>query len=159
VVKFSSDAKGTFSSTADCMLSPAGAGKASCQLTYTPSAVGSGTDKITAAYQGDSAHLKSEGSTQVKVSASSGPKGAAPNTKIVKKPQAKTTSRRARFTFTSDQPGSQFQCKLDKKPFKACRSPFKAKKLKKGRHLFEVKAVNAAGVADPTPATYRWRIS
>ena len=39
---------------------------------------------------------------------------------------------------------STFECSLDKKPFKTCDSPFK-KKVKFGKHTFEVQATNSGG--------------
>jgi hypothetical protein len=84
--------------------------------------------------------------------------GNALQTKLAKHPRKKTTMRKAKFTFTSDQPGVHFECKLDKAAFKPCRSPYK-RKVKPGRHSFQVRAVNPAGIADPTPAVYRWRVS
>ncbi len=84
--------------------------------------------------------------------------GSAPQTKISKHPRAKTALRVARFAFSSDQAGSTFQCKLDKAPFKSCRSPFKHK-MKRGRHVFQVRAVNFAGAVDSTPAAFRWKVS
>jgi hypothetical protein len=82
----------------------------------------------------------------------------APQTKIIKHPRSKTSIRAAKFTFSSNLTGSSFQCKLDKGFFKTCRSPFKHK-VKRGRHVFQVRAVNSAGLADPTPARFRWRVS
>ncbi|HVQ58944.1 MAG TPA: hypothetical protein VMS60_08570 [Solirubrobacterales bacterium] len=84
--------------------------------------------------------------------------GIAPSTALTKKPAKRTNKRIARFQFVSDQPGSSFECKLDKRPFKVCKSPFKAKALKRGRHTFMVRAKNSAGVPDSTPAVYRWRV-
>ncbi len=81
-----------------------------------------------------------------------------PQTKLAKHPRKKTSLRRARFTFSSDQPGSTFQCKLDKGPFKSCHSPFK-RKVRPGRHIFQVRAVSSAGEADLTPAKFSWRVS
>jgi hypothetical protein len=154
VVKFSAAAMGAFANGGSCTLAGASGGKASCKITYTPRAAGA--DKISAAYQGDSLHHNSEGASSLSVSAknAAGP----PNTTIKKKPRAKSASPLATFSFSSDQPGSSFRCKLDKGPFKPCRSPFKHK-VKRGRHSFHVRAVNAAGVADPTPAAFRWRVS
>jgi hypothetical protein len=80
-----------------------------------------------------------------------------PNTILKRKPPLKTKSRKATFTFTSNQAGSRFECKLDRKRFKPCRSPFKVKGLKRGRHTFKVRAVGRTG-ADPTPAVFRWRV-
>jgi Tol biopolymer transport system component len=80
-----------------------------------------------------------------------------PNARIGKHPRKRTKKRRAKFTFSSSLPGSRFECKLDKRRFRPCRSPF-VRKLKPGRHAFRVRAISSAGVADPTPAVFRWRI-
>jgi hypothetical protein len=82
----------------------------------------------------------------------------APNTTLKRKPARRTTNPRATFTFVSDLAGSRFECKLDRKAFKPCRSPFKAK-LKNGQHSLQVRAVNRQGLADRTPATFRWLVS
>lgn len=86
--------------------------------------------------------------------------GGAPNTTITKTPKSKTRKRSATFKFTSDIEGAKFKCKLDKKPFKTCDSPIvygENKKLKRGKHSFEVYAV-VNGEADKTPSRYIWRI-
>ena len=149
-VKFASNGAGTFANAGACTLAATGPDKSTCQVPYTPTQVGTGTHTITASYQGDGGHLKSDGTAQVQVLS-------APNTIIKKKPRKKTARRRAIFRFVSDQPGSTFQCKLDRKPFKACRSPFKAK-VRNGRHVLQVRAINPQGIADPTPAVYRWKV-
>jgi hypothetical protein len=81
-----------------------------------------------------------------------------PQTKISKGPKAKSHETTAVFKFTSTVKGSSFQCKLDKKPFKSCKSPKKYKRLKPGKHVFKVRAVNSAGKADPTPAKRKFQI-
>ncbi len=63
----------------------------------------------------------------------------------------KTHATTAKFKFSSSEAGSTFQCKLDGKPFKACRSPKTYKKLKPGKHVFKVRAIDAAGNVDPSP--------
>lgn len=154
-VDFSSDEPGGFSNGASCALAPIGAGKASCQLTYTPTKAGSAVHRIAAAYTGDaSGHEKSRATTEVRVTAS---RSTAPNTRLKRRPRAKSARRLAVFTFVSDQPGASFQCKLDRRPFRRCRSPFKAK-VKPGRHSFRVRAVSRAGSADPTPVVFRWKV-
>ena len=45
-----------------------------------------------------------------------------PNGRLGKHPKKRTHKRKAKFTFFSDEQGSSFKCKLDKKPFSACRS-------------------------------------
>jgi hypothetical protein len=53
--------------------------------------------------------------------------------------------------FTSSEPGSHFECKVDGGPFAPCASPFH-KRLSFGHHRFAVRAVDAAGNVDQTPA-------
>jgi hypothetical protein len=86
------------------------------------------------------------------------PPDGAPDTEITKGPKKKTTKRKAKFKFESSEAGSTFECKLDKKPFKPCESPFK-KKVKAGKkHKFKVRAIDADGNADPTPAKAKWKV-
>lgn len=63
-----------------------------------------------------------------------------------------------KFKFSSTEAGSAFQCKLDRKPFKPCASPKKYKKLKPGKHVFKVRAIDEAGNADPTPAKRSFKV-
>ena len=65
-VTVTSNGTGTFSG-GSCTLASTGASSATCSLTYTPSAVGSGTHTISAAYAGDPGHTASTGSTGVAV--------------------------------------------------------------------------------------------
>ncbi len=58
------------------------------------------------------------------------------------------------FTFTSDQVGSTFECRIDDGVFAACPSPA-TYDLAFGTHFFRVRAVNG-GVPDATPATRYW---
>jgi hypothetical protein len=85
-------------------------------------------------------------------------RGQPPQTRLAKHPRKRSAVHMARFTFSADQPGSSFQCKLDKGSFSPCHSPF-VRIVKRGTHRFRVRAISAAGVVDPTPATYRWRTS
>lgn len=57
------------------------------------------------------------------------------------------------FTFASDDPGAGFSCRIDDAPFAPCSSPFQAPQLSPGAHRFAVRAVDALGNVDPTPAT------
>jgi len=80
-----------------------------------------------------------------------------PDTKITGKPPAKTHDRTPTIKFTASVGGASFQCSVDSKPFKACRSPYTAPSLKPGRHRIRVKAT-AAGVADSTPASVSFKV-
>ena len=64
----------------------------------------------------------------------------------------------AKFRFTSNEPGSTFQCKLDKRKFKPCSSPKKYKKLSDGKHKFKVRAIDPSGNVDATPARKKFKI-
>lgn len=81
----------------------------------------------------------------------------APNTAIKKKPRKRTTSRRAKFTFGSNEAGSTFRCKLDRGSYRRCDTSFR-KSVRRGKHVLRVVAVDAAGNIDPTPAVWRWRV-
>ena len=66
--------------------------------------------------------------------------------------------RKATFTFGAGEKGAKFLCKLDKQKFKPCTSPKTYKKLKRGKHVFRVKARDKAGNVDRTPIVKRFRI-
>jgi hypothetical protein len=82
-----------------------------------------------------------------------------PDTTVSSSPPANATTASASFTFTSNEAGATFVCSLDAAGFDACNSPKTYEGLGDGSHTFRVQAVDAAGNADPTPASYSWRIS
>ena len=85
-----------------------------------------------------------------------GPDATAPETQLTAVPKNKTKRKRARFEFSASEPAT-FACALDgREQFRPCESPFSVK-VRKGRHEFEVRATDAAGNSDPTPASDRWR--
>jgi hypothetical protein len=81
-----------------------------------------------------------------------------PNTRLTAAPSRRTRLHRARFRFVSTEAGSSFQCKLDRGRWTACRSPRSYSRLRMGLHVFRVRARDAAGNADPTPAVRSWWI-
>ena len=82
----------------------------------------------------------------------------APGTRIVRRPPHLTASRRAGFRFAADEAGAHFQCRLDQGPFRGCRSPWRRAVRAGARHVFQVRAVDAAGNLDRTPARFAWRV-
>ena len=82
-----------------------------------------------------------------------------PNTKITKAPKKRTDAEKATFKFRSDEPGSTFRCRIDKKKFKPCRSPKRYKRLDPKKHKFQVRATDPVGNVDPSPAKKRWRVT
>ena len=72
-------------------------------------------------------------------------------------PGATVAARDARLVFASE-PGARFECRLDGAAFAPCGSPVVYTGLGDGGHAFEVRAVDAAGNADPSPAQRAWAI-
>jgi len=87
----------------------------------------------------------------------------APDTQILTNPTNPTTSTSASFTFSGTDsfggPSVTFECKLDAGSFAACTSPQNYTGLALGSHTFEVRAKDAVGNVDPTPASYTWTIN
>jgi Ca2+-binding RTX toxin-like protein len=75
----------------------------------------------------------------------------APETTIVN-PKRTTTDRTPTFRFRSSEAGATFECRLDKGRWQTCRSPRTLKRLKYGKHTLRVRATDAAGNVDQTPA-------
>jgi len=85
------------------------------------------------------------------------PDTTAPRTSL-RKARINQAKRKATFRFGSGEAGSRFACKLDRQRFKPCTSPKTYKKLKRGKHVFRVKARDRAGNVDATPMVKRFRI-
>lgn len=85
----------------------------------------------------------------------------APQTRITMGPGAKTRKRSTifRFTDTTDNaPGTAFVCKLDKRKWKPCGSPFRLKKLSLKRHTLRVKGIDSAGNAEERGAKRSFKV-
>ena len=81
-----------------------------------------------------------------------------PDTILDSGPSTTTISTTATFTFHSTESGSTFQCNLDAGSFTPCVSGQSYTGLALGSHTFDVKATDAAGNTDPTPASSTWTI-
>ncbi len=62
------------------------------------------------------------------------------------------------FTGTDNCTVASFECQLDNGSWAACTSPQSFSNLANGAHTFAVRAKDAAGNVDPTPATYAWQV-
>jgi Tol biopolymer transport system component len=82
-----------------------------------------------------------------------------PETTITRAPKRKSERTKARLRFESTEPGSSFECSLDKRTYRSCESPLTYTRLKVGRHRFRVRAIDSAGNADPIPATARFTVA
>ncbi|HEX2096103.1 MAG TPA: hypothetical protein VHF50_01905 [Solirubrobacterales bacterium] len=82
-----------------------------------------------------------------------------PFTDIGSGPPSRTRLTSARFAYSSNEPGSRFECRIDSEAFSACEATGKAyPALRNGRHVFEVRAIDRAGNPDPTPAAHVWTV-
>jgi hypothetical protein len=85
------------------------------------------------------------------------PDATAPNATITRGPKDKTKKKSATFEFTGTDARAvaSFQCRLDGGAFATCTSPHTVK-VKKGKHTFEVRAVDQAGNVG-APASDTWK--
>jgi hypothetical protein len=82
----------------------------------------------------------------------------APETTIGSSPANPTNATDATFTFSANEGGSTFECKLDGGAFSSCTSPQSYSGLAEGSHTFDVRATDPAGNTDATPAGRAWTI-
>ncbi len=81
-----------------------------------------------------------------------------PDTTIDSGPSGTVSDSSASFTFSSSEPNSTFECSLDGAAYSSCISPQTYSGLTNGSHTFSVRAIDAAGNVDPTPASHTWMI-
>jgi hypothetical protein len=81
-----------------------------------------------------------------------------PETTIDSGPSGAVNTGSASFAFSSSEAGSTFECSLDGSLYSPCSSPQSYAGLAEGQHTFSVRATDAAGNADPTPATRSWTV-
>jgi CSLREA domain-containing protein len=81
-----------------------------------------------------------------------------PETTVTGGPGASTESTTATFTLSAGEPGSSYECSLNGAPFAVCTSPVTLSALAVGTHTFAVRAIDAAGNTDPTPAVHSWTV-
>jgi hypothetical protein len=89
---------------------------------------------------------------------SSPPGGTPPETVLASAPSGLVGSSTATFTFSSNVGGVRFECSVDGSAFAPCTSPASFPNLADGDHVFDVRAVDASGNVDPTPAHAAWSI-
>ena len=80
------------------------------------------------------------------------------NTTITSSPPAASSSTGASFSFTASDAGPGFECRLDGGAFADCSSPQSYTGLTEAAHTFEVRAEDAAGNVDATPAAHAWTV-
>jgi uncharacterized delta-60 repeat protein len=82
----------------------------------------------------------------------------APDTTIISGPDASVAASSASFAFTSDDSAATFECLVDSAPFAACASPLSLSGIAEGTHTFAVRAVDAVGNRDASPAVRTWTV-
>lgn len=86
----------------------------------------------------------------------------APDTQILTTPPNPSNTSSPTFTFSGSDSAiatvASFECSVDADPFTPCTSPATPTGLLDGTRLFRVRAIDAAGNVDPTPASYTWVI-
>jgi uncharacterized repeat protein (TIGR01451 family) len=82
----------------------------------------------------------------------------APDTTLTSTPPVASNSASATFGFTATESPATFECQLDSGAFVACTSTQTYPSLAEGPHTFAVRARDAAGNQDATPATFGWTV-
>jgi len=82
----------------------------------------------------------------------------APETTITSQPASQSASASATFTFSSADASASFEARLDSVAYAPATSPLNFTGLAEGAHTFAVRALDAAGNADATPASYTWTV-
>jgi Subtilase family len=84
-----------------------------------------------------------------------------PETSFGRRPPALLRTRRAAvrisFRFSSDEPGSRFECMVDRGTWKACGARI-SRRFRPGKHVIRVRARDELGNLDPSAAVFRFRV-
>jgi hypothetical protein len=84
---------------------------------------------------------------------------AEPETTIDATPTNPTTLTNVGFGFSSDQSPATFECQMDAGAYGPCTTPYSHGTLLRGPHTFSVRATDAAGNTDATPATHAFTVA
>jgi hypothetical protein len=89
--------------------------------------------------------------------AAAGPGRNPPETVLRRSPPRRSQDRTPTFRFAAPEAAVEFECRLDSRRFRPCRSPFTTRPLAAGRHVFRVRARDDVGQLDPSPARFAFR--
>jgi alpha-tubulin suppressor-like RCC1 family protein len=138
-------------STFSCKLDTAVAAACASPKSYSGLPAGTHTFKVTATDPAGNPSTPATFSWAVDLTA--------PNTSILTGPAAATKQTTAALSFSSNDTNATFLCKLDTAAFAACTSPKSYSGLTTNAvHVFTVKAKDAAGNIDASPATRQWLV-
>ena len=85
------------------------------------------------------------------------PDTSAPETTILSAPSGRIAPGPVNITFQSSEAFSTFQCKIDTAAYAPCMSPLRIEAPALGEHTVQVRAIDAGGNPDPTPAIATWK--
>jgi hypothetical protein len=132
---------------------------ASCTSPWTTSALSDGAHSVSVRATDVAGNTDASPATRSFTVATAAPADTtAPDTTITSGPSATTSSTGASFAFDASEAGSTFECKLDAGAYAACTSPKDYSGLGAGPHTFSVRATDAAGNVDATPAAQTWTV-
>jgi hypothetical protein len=83
---------------------------------------------------------------------------APPDTTILTAEPNPTNDPTGDFAFGSNEMNVTYECSLDGGPYVPCPQMYSTMSLPDGTHTINVRAIDAAGNVDPTPATYTWEV-
>jgi len=83
--------------------------------------------------------------------------GVLPKPSLTDHPDRLAVSASARFSFTARDHRLRFECRLDERPWRPCRSPVVFTGLSAGAHRFAVRATGARNIHSRS-ARFRWKI-
>jgi hypothetical protein len=81
-----------------------------------------------------------------------------PDTTITAGPAGPTNDTTPSFSFTANESASTFECRVDSASWASCTSPWTTSALATGNHSVSVRATDAAGNTDASPATRAFSI-
>jgi len=145
-------------STFECKLDSGAFAACASPKAYNSLAVGSHTVSVRATDAAGNTDASPAAATWTITSPPPPPDTTAPDTTITSAP-ADGMSTSASVAFTATESPSTFECKLDGGSFAACTSPTSYTGLALGSHTVSVRATDAAGNTDATPAAATWTIS
>jgi hypothetical protein len=141
---FSSEAGATFECKVD------GAAYAACTSLFTTSALSNGAHTFSVRAKDAATNLDATPAARAfTVDAT------APDTTVTKQPARKSGKKKAKFRFTSNEAGATFECSVDGTAYAPCSSPLKLK-VKVGKHVVLIRAIDAVGNVDATPARVKF---
>jgi hypothetical protein len=86
---------------------------------------------------------------------------APPLTRITFGPGVKTHKRAPVFRFadvTDDPPGTAFVCRLDKRPWRSCQSPWRLSRVGPKSHMVRIRAIDGAGNQEAVAVKRRFKV-